>query len=145
MENIKKHTAIFFCVFVSVNIHAQRMNIDSILSTIDRQHPSVKMFDADIASMNAAAKGARSWMPPEAGAGFWMTPYNSKMWKADTENNYSGMGAFMFSAQQMFPNKKQLDANFAYMSAMSSVEEQNKNTTLKNTLFLYLFATVLSL
>ena len=117
-------------LFFTLCSKAQRLNMDSILSAIDRQNPSVKMFDADIASMNAAAKGARSWMPPEVGAGFWMTPYNPMMWKADASNYYSGMGSFMLSAQQMFPNKKQLDANSAYMKAMSSVAEQNKNTTL---------------
>ncbi len=125
-------TFVFVFVFSLFYVKAQRMNIDSILSAIDKQHPSVKMFDADIASMNAAAKGARSWMPPEVGAGFWMTPYNPMMWKADAENNYSGMGSFMVSAQQMFPNRKQQDANSAYMSAMSSVEVQNKNTTLND-------------
>ncbi len=40
------------------------------------------MYDADIRSMDEAAKGARSWMPTELGAGFFMTPYNPKMWKA---------------------------------------------------------------
>ncbi|MHB8261332.1 MAG: TolC family protein [Bacteroidia bacterium] len=120
----------FLCSFMYSK--AQRMNLDSVLSAIDRKHPSVKMYDADIASMNAAAKGARSWMPPEAGAGFWMTPYNPQMWKSDSKNYYNGMGSFMLSAQQMFPNKKQLDANAAYMNAMSSVEQQNKNTTLND-------------
>ena len=131
---MQKSKTILILAFVcfSLGLNAQRLNMDSILSAIDKQHPAVKMFDADIASMNAAAKGARSWMPPEVGAGFWMTPYNPMMWKADASNYYSGMGSFMLSAQQMFPNKKQLDANSAYMSAMSSVEQQNKNTALND-------------
>jgi hypothetical protein len=34
------------------------------------------MYDADIQSMDAAAKGARSWMAPQVSTGLFMTPYN---------------------------------------------------------------------
>ena len=87
------------------------------------------MYDADIRSMDEAAKGARSWMPPEAGAGFYMTPYDTKMCKSDGMGN-PGMGQFMISAQQMFPNKSRLDAESKYMEAMSSVEKERKNYSL---------------
>jgi hypothetical protein len=33
------------------------------------------MYDADIQSMDAAAKG-RSWMAPQVSTGLFMTPYN---------------------------------------------------------------------
>jgi outer membrane protein TolC len=44
----------------------------------------------------------------------------------------SGMGSFMISAQQMFPNKKINDANEAYMQAMSSVTKENKEADLND-------------
>jgi outer membrane protein TolC len=43
-----------------------------------------------------------------------------------------GMGMFMVSGQQTFPNKKKLDADSKYMEAMSSVEKEKKNATLND-------------
>jgi len=116
-------------LYFAVYSHAQVMSLDSVLSTIKANNPGLKMFDADIRSMDEAAKGARSWMPPEAGAGFFMTPYNTKMWKGDGMGQ-PGMGQFMFSFQQMFPNKSRQDADSKYMQAMSSVAKEQKNFSL---------------
>ena len=74
------------------------------------------MYEADIQSMDAAAKGAKSWMPPQVNTGFFMTPYNAKMWKADDMNE--GMGSYMLGVTQMFPNAKKLKADYEYMSSM---------------------------
>lgn len=123
---------IVVCVFAK----AQQTTLNDILNTIQKEHPQLKMYDADIRSMDEAAKGARSWMPLEVGTGFWMTPYNPKMWKAEkndvTNMTQPGMGSFMLSAQQMFPNKKRQDAEAKYMEAMSSVEKERKNVTLND-------------
>ncbi len=109
-----------------------------ILDSVQQSYPSLKIYDAEIQSSDAAAKGARNWMPPQVSAGFWMTPYNTSLWngtKADGNMPaQSGMGSYMISAEQMFPNKKYNDANQAYMQAMSSVEKENKQATL-NELF----------
>lgn len=86
------------------------------------------MYEADIKAMDTAKYGARSWMPPQVGAGFFMTPYNSEMWKSNAAS--PGMGAIMVSATQMFPNAKKLNANYNLMNAMSSVETENRNYTL---------------
>ena len=58
---------------------AQVMDLDSIFNSIRQNNPGLKMYDADIRSMDEAAKGARSWMPPEIAVGFFMTPYDTKM------------------------------------------------------------------
>src|ERR1700738_1442752 len=89
------------------------MKLTDILSVIQASHPSVKMYDADIRSSDEAAKGARSWEAPELGTGFWMTPYNPSLWKRNADGT-SGLGQYMISAQQMIPNKKELDANEKY-------------------------------
>lgn len=114
-------TLIFFSKFLPAqNI----LTLPEIFQQIDRSNPASKIYDADIRSMDEAAKGAKSWMPPEFGAGFWMTPYQPKYWKAD--GNEPGMGSFMLSAQQMFPNKQRLNAESGYMLAISSVEREKK-------------------
>ncbi len=122
--------------FSCFSIKAQTVRLDDILNTIQKEHPQLKMYDADIRSMDEAAKGARSWMPTEFGTGFWMTPYNPKMWKTEksdmTGTTQPGMGSFMLSAQQMFPNKNRQNAEAKYMEAMSSVEKEKKNATIND-------------
>ncbi|HEY2728047.1 MAG TPA: TolC family protein, partial [Parafilimonas sp.] len=117
---------------------AQTLELNDILDSVQQSYPSLKMYDAQIQSLDAAAKGARNWMPPQVGAGFWMTPYNTSLWNGTkAEGNIpaqNGTGSYMISAEQMFPNKKYNDANEDYMKAMSSVEKENKQATL-NELF----------
>jgi outer membrane protein TolC len=86
------------------------------------------MYEADIRSMDEAARGAKSWMPPELGTGLWMVPYNPKLWQK--EAGMPGMGQYMISVQQMFPNAKKQDAEAKYMQAMSSVAKEKKNYAL---------------
>lgn len=132
---ITEKIAYFFLVFtcLATPVKAQVLTLANIQDSILRAHPVMKMYQAEIRSMDEAAKGARSWMPPEFGAGFWMTPYSSRYWKADEMG--SGMGSFMVSAQQMFPNKKSQEAEAKYMEAMSLVEKEKAQASL-NDLFL---------
>jgi outer membrane protein TolC len=109
--------------------NAQPLSLDSILNAIKTSHPAMKMYDADIRSMDEASKGARSWMPPELGTGFWMTPYDASLWKRP-EQGGTGMGQYMISAQQMLPNRQELDANEKYMQALSSASKESKQATL---------------
>jgi hypothetical protein len=66
--------------------------------------------------MDAAAKGARSWMAPQVSTGLFMTLQH----KPD-------MGSYMIGVTQMIPNASRLKADSDYMNAMSSVEVENKN------------------
>ena len=136
IKNMKRTFVIMIICCAGFLVNAQTKSLNDILSEIQRSHPSLKMYDADIRSMDEAAKGAGSWMPPEFGAGFYMTPYSPSRWKAGMKDGngmqQSGMGSFMLSAQQMFPNKKRQDAEAGYMQAMSSVEKERKGATLND-------------
>jgi outer membrane protein TolC len=110
-------------------IAAQTLKLDAIIDSITTSHPVVKMYNNEIRSMDEAAKGAKSWMPPEVSTGLWMVPYNPSLWKKDDMGG-TGMGQYMIGGQQMFPNKKKQNADAAYMNAMSSVEKEKKNATL---------------
>jgi outer membrane protein TolC len=123
--------AAFFALGLIHSVQAQTLSLNAILDSITTAHPVVKMYDQEIRSMDEAAKGARSWMPPEFNSGFWMTPYNPSLWKKG-ENGTPGFGQYMIGALQMFPNKKKQDADAAYMGTMSSVEKEKKNATLNN-------------
>ncbi len=109
--------------FLYTTIDAQQMSLPAVVDSIAANHPVVKMYNAEIRSMDAAAKGARSWMPPTVGAGFFMTPYNAKLWQRD--GDMLGMGSVAVSVEQMLPNRKKLNANENLMKAMSAVEKEN--------------------
>jgi outer membrane protein TolC len=117
----------------ALNSNAQTMKLDAIIDSISLSHPVVRMYNNEIRSMDEAAKGAKSWMPPEFSSGLWMTPYNPSLWKKmdDGMGGFKeGMGQYMIGGQQMFPNKQKQSADAKYMEAMSSVEKERKNATL---------------
>ena len=117
-------------------ISAQTLELNEILDTVQHSYPSLKMYDAEIKSQNAAAKGARNWAPPQVSMGFWNTPYSTALWNGTKSDGNSpaknGMGSYMISAEQMFPNKKYNDANEAYLKAMSSVTKESKEAALND-------------
>jgi outer membrane protein TolC len=109
------------------------LSLHEILEHIKLHSDHLKMYDAQARSLDEAAKGARSWMPPELGTGFWMVPYNPSLWKKGN-NGTNGMGQYMISAQQMIPNRKRQNAEQSYMGAMSSVTTEEKQAK-QNDLF----------
>jgi len=127
MQNSIKYFVIS-CLILSLNAKAQTLSLDAVLENIKTNNPQLKMYDADIQSMDAVANGSKSWMPPQVSTGFFMTPYNTKLWKADEMG--PGMGNYMIGIQQMIPNSSKLKADSNLMNAMSSVEKENKNYTI---------------
>jgi outer membrane protein TolC len=128
---MSKNKIILLLIVLSVvfSSRAQTLKLDAIIDSINASHPVVKMYNNEIRSMDEAAKGAKSWMPPEFSTGLWMVPYNPNLWKKDGMGG-TGMGQYMIGGQQMFPNRKKQNADAGYMEAMSSVEKEKKNTAL---------------
>ena len=134
MKNInkmKKGILILLFFFLQPAYSQTRLALDSIFSTIAYNNPQLKVFDAQIRSLDAAAMGARSWEAPQLSTGFWMTPYNPNLWKRQRDGS-TGMGQYMISVEQMFPNTKRQDAEEKYLLAMSSVDKENKNANLND-------------
>ena len=128
---MKKMLYLLICLTVlsALPVVAQKpMDISSILDSIQAGNPSLKMFDAEIRSLDEAAKGAKSWMAPELSSGFFMVPYAPRYWKS--MDGQPGMGQFTIAAQQIIPNPKRLNADDKYMVSMSSVEKEKKAYTL---------------
>lgn len=109
----------------------EKLKLNDVLSTISANHPDVKGFDAQIRSLDEAAKGAKNWEAPLLSSGLYMTPYNPSMWKKQSDGS-NGMGQYMISAQQMFPNSKMQNAEQKYMQSMSTVEKERKNATIND-------------
>jgi outer membrane protein TolC len=132
MQNTKK-ILLLSLLFIACNGNAQTIALQQIIDSIQINHPAIKMYQSQIRSMDEASKGARSWMAPEFSSGLWMAPYNPAMWKKQDNGamgSTQGMGQYMIGGQQMIPNKKKLDADQAYMEAMSSVEKEKQNATI---------------
>ncbi len=124
-----KKIVFLFIIFLSVKMTiAQTMKLNAIVDSITVSHPVLKMYNNEIRSMDEAAKGAKSWMPPDFSSGLWMVPYNPGLWKKTDMG--PGMGQYMIGGQQMIANRKKLNADAAYMQAMSSVEKEKKNASL---------------
>ena len=131
--NIKSMRRLLIYIFalslITGNTYGQKKkSLEIIFSLIQNNNPEMKLYDAQIRSQDEAAKGARSWMPPEFGTGFFMTPYNIGLTKAMGAEK--GMGSYMISASQIFPNKKEQNANAIYMQAISTVGKENKKVAL---------------
>ncbi|MDP4263680.1 MAG: TolC family protein [Bacteroidota bacterium] len=130
-----KRITIFFGMIsiVAASDGQEILTISQVNTAIEKNHPALKMLDAEARSMDEAAKGAYSWMPPELGAGFFLTPYDPARWKS--MNGQPGMGMFAISAQQMFPARKKQEAEYAYMNTQSSVEKQKKDVVMNELLY----------
>ena len=128
---------IIVTIFISIlvfRVQAQdTLSLKDILEHIEMHSEHLKRYDAEARSLDEAAKGARAWMPPELGTGLWMVPYKPSEWKKQ-DNGMNGMGQYMISAEQMFPNKKRQNAEENYLKAMSSVTQEQKEAT-QNDLF----------
>ncbi|QEK50396.1 TolC family protein [Pedobacter aquae] len=103
----------------------EKLDLTTILKEIEQQNPQLKMYDAEIKSMDEMAKGAKDWESPQLGTGLWMVPYNTSMWRRGMDGS-TGMGQYAVSLEQMFPNKSNLNANAKLMETASSVELENK-------------------
>lgn len=108
----------------SLNVSAQVVTLDSVLSTINRQNPMLQEYDNKVKALNIYTEGAKSWMAPMVGAGTFMTPYSSPM-SAHGETVDRGM--VMFSFEQDIPNPSRLNANKRYLESKASVEEQARS------------------
>lgn len=117
-------------LFFAITAYSQeKLSLDEIFSSITNNHPDLKGYDAQIRSLDEAAKGAKNWEPPLLSTGLYMTPYNPSLWKKMSDGT-KGMGQYMISAEQMFPNKKMQNAEQKYMQSMSTVEAEKKNATI---------------
>lgn len=121
---------VFWLLLAATTVQGQTLSLEGIIDSIRLQNPVIRMYNNEIRSMDAAASGARSWMPPELGVGQFMTPYNVSLWRKD--GDMKGMGSVMFSGQQMFSNRKKLDADEAYMKSMSAVEKEQLKANLND-------------
>jgi outer membrane protein TolC len=132
MQNINTMKKGIFVILFFFNLtgHTQTtLTLDSIYSSIAYNNPQLKMYDAQIQSQDAAAAGARNWEAPQLSTGFWMTPYDPNLWKRQSNGN-TGMGQYMISVEQMFPNGKKQDAEEKYMMGISSIDKEKKKSSL---------------
>lgn len=129
------------CLGVSLFGNAQVLTFDSVRSAVIARHPELKMYQHQAQAYDAMAEGATAWEAPQIGAGFFMTPYQTRYWRDQQKtvegmpSMMPGMGNFMIQAKQMITHPAKLRANQRYMQAMSSVENENRNAMANDLLF----------
>src|ERR1043166_5006329 len=106
--------------------YAQILPLDTILARIEKNNVGLQGYAYKMKSLDAFARGAKSWDAPLAGTGPYMTPYKYQ--------SNPGMGTWMISVQQMVPNAAKQRAKEKYMQAMSAVEAEN-SLAARNELF----------
>ncbi|MDX2135782.1 MAG: TolC family protein [Saprospiraceae bacterium] len=107
--------------------------LDSILTRIEQTHPALKAPEARIRELETYAGGTVSMPPPKVSAGLWMSPYNPNRW-SESGAFGDGMGSFMISGEQMFPNRKMQQAEGRYMASMSAMQAADEGV-MRNMLF----------
>lgn len=125
---------IIVMLFASPGLRGQTpLPLDSILARIEQNHPALKASDTRAQELDAYSKGTVTLPPPRLSGGFWMTPYNLSRW-SQSESGEMGMGSFMVSAEQMFPNRAMQRAEGSYMASMSAMQGAEKGV-MRNMLF----------
>jgi outer membrane protein, heavy metal efflux system len=114
--------AFIVSLFLSIQLHAQVVTLDSVLNAIEKNNPMLQEYDNKVKALNTYAQGAKSWMAPMVGAGTFMMPYPNQMLMDERDK-----GAWMFSVEQEIPNPAKLNANKKYLSSRASVEAQNRS------------------
>ncbi len=120
----KPHFLLFIALLWQGITFAQTpvFSFDTVRAIIERQNPEILKFEYSAGAIRAYAQGVRNWDAPQAGAGFYQTPYNPF--------GNPNIGFVMFSVQQMFPNPKKQAAKERWTSAGAGVEEARRLLTL---------------
>lgn len=116
---------LLFFQIAHAGIAQQTLTLDAIRDSLLMNHPVLKTTEAAVRGAEARAQGAYSWMAPEIGAGLFQAPYNVSRWKGTPA--MPGMGMFMVSAEQMFPNRKAQDAEHEYLKSLAGVEAERRS------------------
>lgn len=127
---MKKICLLIFLYFSVVHANGQDrpyLSMDSLLSRIENNYPSLLSYQYTIEALNAKVEGSRAWMPPTISAGLMQFPYDLELVKMkDDPMNQSGFGV---SFEQMIPNRHKLDAKSAYASSLSAIQESKREWT----------------
>ena len=126
MKNIVKTIVVLLLAAVESGGQTP-LSLDSILNRIETVHPRLQGVDARVRELDTYAKGTITMPAPRVGGGFFMTPYNPARWS-------EGMGSFMVTGEQMFPNRGMQKAEQRYMNAMSGMEVVEREV-MRNMLF----------
>src|SRR5258706_14872119 len=92
---------LFLISICNLQSFGQVLPLDSVLNSIEKNNPMLKMYDEQISAVNNYSQMAKSWMAPTLSTGPWQTPYKS----------FSD-GMWMITGEQMIPNPAKQKANY---------------------------------
>jgi outer membrane protein, heavy metal efflux system len=106
---------------------AQVLPLDSVLATVQQYNPMLQEYEWKAKANDAYVGGANSWMPPQVGAGVFMTPYRRVASDAMGVGGNEGEGSVMIQVEQMIPHPAKQRAKREYLAAQSAVERSGQN------------------
>ncbi|MGV3586788.1 MAG: TolC family protein [Adhaeribacter sp.] len=96
------------------------LTLDSVLLYIHHYNLMLQEHDLETLATKTYAEGAKSWMAPMVGGGFFMAPYPGQKIMDSRDK-----GSFMVSAQQDIPNPTKLKAKEKYLQSKTAIEEES--------------------
>ncbi|MDB5261059.1 MAG: hypothetical protein JWQ14_340 [Adhaeribacter sp.] len=111
--------AAFLLATLTLKAQNRVLSLDSVLHYIHHNNLMLQEHDLQTKALEAAAKGAKSWMAPMVGGGVFMYPLPGQAVMEDRDK-----GMFMTAIQQDIPNPAKLKAKEAYLLSKSGVEEE---------------------
>ena len=124
MHIIKK---IGILIFMPLQLLAQQtevLNLDSIVSKIEKNNLNLKSYDLRAESYKYKAEAGTAWMAPMVGAGTYMMPYPGQ------EVMDQDKGSLMFQLEQDIPNPAKLKAQKRYIESQAEVEKASQGVVL---------------
>ena len=115
---------LLMCCLFSVVSFSQVLSLDSVLSRIENNYPSLLKYQNKITAADELAKGARALPPPKAGVMVDENPYQFDF----------GSKMVNVSVSQSFPSIQQLNANENYLKSLSDIQLKEQEQ-LRNELF----------
>ncbi len=113
--------SILIGLLITFSNSAQVISLDSVLSAIDHQNPSLQEYDYKVKAMNTYTAGAKSWMAPMIGGGPFFYPYPGQKIMQERDK-----GMFVINVEQDIPSPGKLSAKRNYFAAKAAVEEKGR-------------------
>lgn len=118
---IKSYRASLLLIFITCTSTAQIIPLDTVLARVDKQNPTLQVYDEKVNALRAYSERAGAWMAPMVGAGTFMTPYAGQKISESRDR-----GFLMVSVEQSIPNPGRLNAEKKYLNSKSAVASEGR-------------------
>lgn len=96
------------------------ISLDELLDRVERDYPSILLYQSKIQALQTQVEGAKSWMAPSVSAGAMRFPYDlSSINEQNNPMNQAGIG---IALEQMITNPRKLTTKQDYLNSLAAIE-----------------------